>query len=67
MKITRAHLRDTTDLLQRLGNVHLNPMAEIYLVTADVSSLYTIIQHEDASLSLNWALSRREDIPDVQK
>lgn len=29
-------------------------------VTADVASLYSIIQHDDALLALNWALSQRD-------
>lgn len=33
------------------------------LVTADVSSLYSIIQHDDALLALNWALCKRDDLP----
>lgn len=37
------------------------------MVTADVSSLYTIIQHDNALLALNWAFSQREDIPFIQK
>lgn len=37
------------------------------MVTADISSLYTIIQHNDALLALNWAFSQKEDIPFVQK
>lgn len=38
-----------------------------FLVTADVSSLYTIIRQDDAFLVLNWALSKREGIPHSQK
>lgn len=41
--------------------------AEIFLVTADVSSLYTIIQHDDALLILNWAFCKRDDLPFIQK
>lgn len=37
------------------------------MVTADISLLYTIIQHDDALLALNWAFSQREDIPYIQK
>lgn len=39
----------------------------VLLVTADVASLYSIIQHDDALLALNWALSQKEDLPHNQK
>lgn len=32
-----------------------------------MSSLYTVIQHDNALLALNWALSQREDLPHSQK
>ena len=64
---TKAYLKDTTDLLQSLDKVSIRPETDIFLVTADVASLYTIIQHDDAALALNWALSRRDDIPHTQK
>ncbi|PIO25998.1 hypothetical protein AB205_0190500, partial [Aquarana catesbeiana] len=67
VKATRAYLKDTTDLLRSLQEVKFDPTSEVYLVTADVASLYTIIQHKDAALALNWALSKRDDIPHVQK
>lgn len=57
VKITRAYLKDTSELLQLLEVVELSTSVETYLVTADVASLYTIIQHEDAALALNWALT----------
>lgn len=53
VKATRAYLKDTTDLLRSLQEVKFDPTSEVYLVTADVASLYTIIQHEDAALALN--------------
>ena len=64
---TKAFLKDTADLLMSLEQVKINPDSSIFLVTADVASLYTIIQHEDAALALNWALSKRDDIPHIQK
>lgn len=67
VKVTRAYLKDTSELLQLLDDVQLSTASETYLVTAYVCSLYTIIQHEDAALALNWALSRRDDIPHSQK
>lgn len=60
-------MKDTEDLLLLLSGVQLNSEKPTFLVTADVSSLYTIIQHNDALLALNWALSKREDIPHSQK
>ena len=64
---TKAYLKDTKSLLQYLQCIDLTGKEEVYLVTADVSSLYTIIQHEDALLALNWALCKREDLPFNQK
>lgn len=63
----RAYLKDTADLLRLLDEVKLNPASMTYLVTMDICSLYTIIQHEDALLTLNWAFSRCEDIPYMHK
>lgn len=40
---------------------------QLFLVTDDVSSLYTIIQHEDSLLALNWAFSKRDDLPHIHK
>lgn len=67
VKKLKPTLRDTTDILRLLNEVRLNPATMIYLVTADVWSLYTIIQHDDALLALNWALSKRDDILHMQK
>lgn len=64
---TKAYLKDTTSFIRKIRNVSFSENAEIYLITADVASLYTIIQHDDALLSLNWAFSKREDIPFIQK
>ena len=64
---TKAYLKDTADLLISLEDIRINPGTETFLVTADVASLYTIIQHEDAALALNWALSKREEIQFTQK
>lgn len=36
-------------------------------MTENVLSPYTIIQHDDTLLALNWALSQREDILFAQK
>lgn len=64
---TKAYLKDTKSLLQELQEITLAGKGEVFLVTSDVTSLYTVIQHEDALLALNWALSRREDLPFGQK
>lgn len=64
---TRAYLHDTKNLLQLLQEIDLTEREEVYLVTADVASLYTIIQHDDALLALNWPLSQREDLSHNQK
>lgn len=53
---TRAYLKDTKNLLQLLQDIDLSGKGEVFLVTADVASLYTIINHDDALLALNWAL-----------
>lgn len=64
---TKAYLKDTKDFLLCLSKIKLPKESEIYLVTANVSSLYIIIQHDDALLALNWVFSQREDIPYIQK
>lgn len=64
---TKAYLKDTKSFLQLIGEINLAGKSQVYLVTADVSSLYTIFQHDDALLALNWALSQRGDIPYEQK
>lgn len=61
VKQTKAYIKDTKKFLQLLQEVELGGRDEVYLVTADVSSLYTMIQHDDALLVLNWALCQRED------
>lgn len=40
---TRAHLKDTKDLLLSLNEVKFDSEKSTFLVTADVSLLYTII------------------------
>lgn len=64
---TKAYLRDTKNILQLLDEVRFTENDEILLVTADVSSLYKVLQHDDTILALNWALSQREDLPYHQK
>lgn len=67
VKTTKAYLKDTTSFLQLLKEVKVPKDTEMFLVTADVSSSYTIIQHDDVLLALNWAFSKRDDIPYIQK
>lgn len=59
---TKAYLRDRKNLLQVLQELKLTEQGDIFLVTSDVSSLYTIIQHFDALLALN-----RDDFTQCQK
>lgn len=51
---TKAYLRDTSYIIQILEMITLP--SQSYLVTADVGLLYTIIGHEDAMSSVQWAL-----------
>lgn len=64
---TRSYLKDTKNFLNFLQNVDLAGKDEVLLVNTDVSSLYTIIQRDDALLALNWTLSQRDDLPHNQK
>lgn len=68
MQLTpKAYLKDTRQFLQLLNNLDIPDEHDVFLVTAKVASLYIIIQHEDALLCLNCALSEREDLPFIQK
>ncbi|XP_040212329.1 uncharacterized protein LOC120943214 [Rana temporaria] len=49
-----AYLRDTKQIIQILDTIPCTP--NTILVTADVGSLYTIIDHEAALTSVRWAL-----------
>lgn len=59
---TQSSLRDTKNILNGLWNADLVEKENVLLVTADVASLYAIIQHDDASLTLNLALGQRDDL-----
>lgn len=63
---TRAFLKDTKDYLRSIKDIKLQNQSPTYLVTEDVSSPYTIIQHKYTLQALNWAFSWREDIPHDQ-
>lgn len=64
VRATKAYLKDTTDILQSLDEMRLDPDTTTFLVTADVSSLYTIMM---MALALNWPLGKMNDIPHAQK
>lgn len=64
---TRAYLKNTKNFLKLLKDIRIPDQAEMFLVTVDVSSLYTVIQHDNALLAPNWAFSQRDDLPHVQK
>lgn len=53
---TRSYLRDTKNFLTCLQTVNLVGKPHVILVTADVASLDSVIQHDDVLLGLNWAL-----------
>lgn len=54
---TEAHLKDTKHILQLLNTV---PVLEgrTLLATAEVTSLYTIVQHHDAISATKWLLRK---------
>lgn len=52
---TKAYLRDTKQVLQILHTLPCTPSS--ILITADVGSLYTIIDHREALISAKWALA----------
>lgn len=64
---TKAYLKDTKNFLQLISEINLSGKQEVFLMTANVSSLNNIIQHDDTLLVLNWALSQRDNMPFEQK
>jgi hypothetical protein len=54
-----SHLKDTTDFLLNIEQFHSIIRPGVYLVTADVSALYTSIPHQDGIMACNAALNRR--------
>ena len=54
---TRAYLRDTKHLIQILESTVLEANCGYLLATADVASLYTVINHEEAIGATKWALN----------
>ena len=55
---TRAYLRDTKHLIQILDTVKVDRSENYLLATADVSSLYTVINHIEAIQASKWALTK---------
>ena len=55
---TKAFLKDTKHIIQILETLTIS--STCLLITADVSSLYTIISHEDALTSVKWAFESSE-------
>ena len=57
VQATPAHLKDTKHILQLLDTV---PVSEgrTLIATADVTSLYTIVQHHDACFAVKWLLRK---------
>lgn len=55
---TKAYLSDTKHILQILHTLPCTSSS--ILITADVGSLYTIIDHSEALISVQWALATTE-------
>lgn len=53
---TPAYLRDMKHLIQKLNTIEIKPDQNYLIATADVSSLYTIIDHEEAIKASRWAM-----------
>lgn len=66
MTNAKGYLKDTRQFLQLLNNLSIPGGQDLFLVTVDVALSYTIIQYDNALLSLNWALRKREDLPFIQ-
>lgn len=64
---TPAYLRDTKHLIQELNNIEIRPDQKYLLATADVSSLYTSIGHQEAIQASRWAMDRYSNIISKQK
>ena len=55
-----SHIKDTTHLHQQLHT--LTPKSDTVLFTMDVTSLYTVIPHQDGLLALQHFLDRRQNL-----
>lgn len=62
---TRAYLKDSKQMLQLLEEwIDTGPLI---MVTADISSLYTIIYHHQACETTKWGLRTYTDLPCIQR
>lgn len=61
---TTAYLKDMKHVIQIMETIPCNENSLV--VTADVSSLYSIIGHQDALMSVKWALDK-SDLSDLHK
>ena len=64
---TRAYLRDTKHLIQILETIKMETGDTYLLATADVASLYTVINHKEAIDASKWALDKFSDLVSKQK
>lgn len=64
---TRAYLRDTKHLIQILNTIEINPQQRYLIATAEVASLYTVIDHEEAIQASRWALDKFSNLISKQK
>lgn len=64
---TSAYLRDTKHLIQILDNIVLKPEEKYLIATADVASLYTVIDHNDAIQASKWAMGKFSNLISKQR
>lgn len=64
---TKAYLRDTKHLIQILETLTLVPEEKYIIATADVASLYTVIDHSDAIEASKWAMDQFSHLISKQK
>lgn len=64
---TRAFLRDTKHLIQILDSLDLKRDQKYIIATADVASLYTVIDHSDAIEASKWAMDKFSHLISKQK
>lgn len=64
---TPAYLKDMKHLIQELKKIAIQPDQKYILVTADVSSLYTNIGHENAISATKWAMNKFSNLVSKQK
>ena len=54
----RSYVKDTTDFIQKLSKISLDPDQDIILCTLDVTSLYTNIPHKEGIQAVKNLLTR---------